>query len=746
LATILVTGGAGYVGCVLCRMLLEAGYQVRIFDRLYFGEDPLEGIISNPDLELVRGDIRRLDDFPHLLDDVDAVVHLAGLANDPSCDLDPEVSLDVNITATRRLAERAKEAGIERFIFSSSCSVYGRGEVDLLAEDSEKKPVSVYAMTKLTAERELCDLADDKFAPVILRYATLFGPSPRMRFDLAVNQLAAGAIKKRKILVFQGGRQWRPFVHVQDAARACIMSIEAPVGKVRGDVFNVGRDDNNWQIVELARLVKERFPEADLEEVPGDEDRRSYRVSFGKIREMLGFEAKYTVEDGLEHVREMFDDGVIADPEADIYFNVRLLSKLRDMPAVTGGEPTSARFIPFAYPSIAGGEPASAHYLPFVSPSIGEEEEQEVLDTLRSGWLTTGPKVGRFERQFAEYVGAANAVAVSSCTAALHLSLVAAGVSPGDEVITSPLTWAATANVVIHQGATPVFVDVDRSTLNIDPALIERAIGPKTKAIIPVHIAGLPCEMDAIQAVADKHGPCVIEDAAHALGAQYRGKNIGTISEFTCFSFYPIKNITTIEGGMITVAEEGIADRLRVLSNFGMSKDAWKRYSKEQPSGYHPPEVVYPGYKYNMTDVQASLGLHQLEKLAGFIAARERYAQVYDRAFADVDEIELPALPAHLKHALHLYIIILDIDRLKITRNEFIDALRAENIGAGIHFVSLHLHQYYRERYGFRPDDFPNANYLSDRIISLPLYPKMTEKNAHDVIVAVKKIINHARK
>ncbi|MCK5557133.1 MAG: SDR family oxidoreductase, partial [Candidatus Hydrogenedentes bacterium] len=244
MARILVTGGAGYLGCVLCRMLLEKGYQVRILDRLYFGEKPLGNIINDPNLEFVKGDIRRLEDFPQLLDDVESIVHLAGLANDPSCDLDPEMSLDVNITATRRLAENAKQRGIERFVFSSSCSVYGRGEVDLLGEDSDKKPVSVYAMTKLTAERELTELADDKFVPVILRNATLFGPSPRMRFDLAVNQMVARAVKKGKILVFEGGRQWRPFVHVEDAARACMMCLEAPVDKVRAEVFNVGRDDN----------------------------------------------------------------------------------------------------------------------------------------------------------------------------------------------------------------------------------------------------------------------------------------------------------------------------------------------------------------------------------------------------------------------------------------------------------------------------------------------------------------------
>ena len=727
MARVLVTGGAGYLGCVLSRMLVEKKYRVRIFDRLYFGEEPIKPLANNQNVEVIKGDIRRLEDFPHLLDDVDAIVHLAGLANDPSCDLDPEMSFDVNITATRRLAITAKQRGIERFIFSSSCSVYGRGEVDLITEDSDKKPVSVYAVTKLIAERELCELADEKFTPVMLRNATLFGPSPRMRFDLAVNQIVARALKRRKILVFEGGRQWRPFVHVEDAARACIVCLEAPAEKVRGEIFNVTNEENNFQIVELARLAQKHFPEAVMETVPGDEDKRSYRVSSAKIEKTLGFKATYSVEDGIRQVRQLLDDGAITDPEADVYYNIRLISKIRQMPAIAGGESSSARF------------------LPFVSPSIGEEEESEVLDTLRSGWITTGPKVERFERRFAEYIGAENAVAVSSCTAALHLSLVAAGVGPGDEVITSPLTWASTANVVIHQGATPVFVDVDRDTLNIDPELIERAITPKTKAIMPVHIAGLPCAMDVMRTIAEKHGLCVIEDAAHALGAEYRRKKIGTISEFTCFSFYPIKNITTIEGGMITLADAEVADKLRTLSNFGMSKDAWKRYSQDEGS-FRTAEVIYPGYKYNMTDVQASLGLHQIEKLPAFLSAREKYAKIYDRAFAELDEVTVPSVPAYVKHARHLYIIILDVDKLKLSRDEFIDAMKAENIGTGVHFVSLHLHQYYRERYGYRPQDFPNADYLSRRVVSLPLYPKMTEKNVHDVIVAVKKIIAYARK
>mgnify|MGYP000848493240 FL=1 len=386
--------------------------------------------------------------------------------------------------------------------------------------------------------------------------------------------------------------------------------------------------------------------------------------------------------------------------------------------------------------------PQRAEFLPFALPDIGEEEIDEVVRTLRSGWITTGPRTKEFEQRFAEYVGASHAIAVSSCTAALHIGLAAAGVGPGDEVITSPLTFCSTANVVVHLGATPVFADIG-DDFNIDPAQIKRRITERTKAIIPVHHSGQPCQMDEIHELAWRYGLKVIEDAAHAAGATYRGRKVGVLSDVTAFSFYAIKNMTTAEGGMITTENDELADVMRLLSLHGISKDAWKRYAA---SGSWYYEVLYPGYKCNMTDIQASLGIHQLARLEGFIKTRRRYARLYDEAFAEVPEIRTPRVNSDVGHAWHLYVIQLDLERLTIDRAGFIEALRAENIGTSVHFIPVHLHPFYRQRYGCKLGDYPNAEHIYAGIVSLPLYPKMSEDDVLDVVAAVRRVVSLYRR
>jgi dTDP-4-amino-4,6-dideoxygalactose transaminase len=383
-----------------------------------------------------------------------------------------------------------------------------------------------------------------------------------------------------------------------------------------------------------------------------------------------------------------------------------------------------------------------AKFLPFALPDIGEPEIDEVVHTLRSGWITTGPKTKEFEERMARYIGAKHTVAVNSCTGALHIALAAIGVERDDEVITSPLTFCSTANVIIHLGGMPIFADIG-DDYNIDPAEIEKHITPRTKAIVPVHYGGQPCKMDQIMACAEKHHLYVIEDAAHAIGARYGDRVIGTIGDATAFSFYAIKNMTTAEGGMIATANEELAERMRLLSLHGISKDAWKRYTSEG-SWYY--EVLFAGYKYNMTDIQAALGLHQLDRLEGFIETRARYARMYNDAFWDMPELRIPLVNEGIRHALHLYVIQLNLDRLAINRAQFIDALKAENIGTSVHFIPVHLHPYYRHTYGYNRGDYPNAERVYDRIISLPLYPKMSEQDVHDVIAAVKRVVALHRK
>jgi len=390
-------------------------------------------------------------------------------------------------------------------------------------------------------------------------------------------------------------------------------------------------------------------------------------------------------------------------------------------------------------------------FLPFALPSIGEEEIAEVVDSLRSGWITTGPKVKRFEEEFARYVGTSHAIAVNSCTAALHIALTAMGIGPGDEVIVPTLTFCSTANVVVHLGAKPVLVDSGED-FTVQAESIERAITHRTKAIVPVHYSGQACELQAIYSVARTYNLAVVEDAAHAVGAEYHDHKIGaayhtdllgSLPHVVCFSFYAIKNLATGEGGMIATANGQLAERMRLLSLHGMSKDAWKRYNGAGSWFY---EVLAPGYKDNMTDIQAAMGIHQLKKLDRFIETRTRYAKLYDEAFADLPEIESPLLRTHRKHAWHLYVVKLAIERLAIDRAQFIEELRARNIGTSVHFIPVHCHPYYRKEFGYQRGDFKHAEYLYDRIVSLPLYPGMTEDDVRDVIRAVRYVIQLNRR
>jgi dTDP-4-amino-4,6-dideoxygalactose transaminase len=372
-------------------------------------------------------------------------------------------------------------------------------------------------------------------------------------------------------------------------------------------------------------------------------------------------------------------------------------------------------------------------FLGFSPPAVGEEEIAEVAETLRSGWITTGPRVARFEREFAELVGAEGALGVSSGTDAMLVGLAALGIGPGDEVITTPMTFCSTVHVIEHVGATPVLVDVEPETLCIDPVAVAAAVGPKTRAILPVHLYGHPCDMGALLEISGEHGLHIVEDAAHSLPASWQGQPVGSIGKFTAFSFYATKNLTTAEGGMLTGSKE-LVDRARPWALHGMSRDAHDRY---QSGGSWYYEVVLPGFKCNMTDLQAALGLRQLEKLEGFQRRRREIVARYTHAFADAPAIEPPVEQPGVSSAWHLYVIRLRLERLSIDRNSFIEELAARNIGTSVHFIPVHLHPYYRDRYGYAPEDFPVAYDAYHRIISLPLHPRLSDEDVDDVIEAV---------
>jgi len=378
-------------------------------------------------------------------------------------------------------------------------------------------------------------------------------------------------------------------------------------------------------------------------------------------------------------------------------------------------------------------------FLVFGSPAIEEAEIKEVVASMRSGWLGTGPKVAQFEEDFRTYKGARYAVAVNSCTAALHLSMLAVGLKPGDEVITTPMTFCATVNAIIHTGLTPVLADIDPATMNISPEQVKEKITSKTRGILPVHFAGRACNMDAITKIAKKYNLQVIEDCAHAIETEYRGEKAGTFGDFGCFSFYVTKNIVTGEGGMILTRSAEDASRIKVLALHGMSRDAWKRFSDE---GYKHYFVTECGFKYNMMDLQAAIGIHQLKRVESYWIRRQEIWQRYNGAFADL-AIGLPAKPEpETRHAYHLFTILIDEQKCGITRDAFLNAMTKHNIGVGVHYLSIPEHPYYQETFGWQPEDYPNAMRIGRQTVSLPFSAKLTDEDVEDVIEAVRRIMS----
>ena len=380
-----------------------------------------------------------------------------------------------------------------------------------------------------------------------------------------------------------------------------------------------------------------------------------------------------------------------------------------------------------------------ADFLPFSTPSIDDEEINEVVDSLRSGWITTGPKVKRFEEAFKNYVGAPYAIPLTSATAGLHLTLLALKVSAGDEIITTPMTFASTVSMIILCGGRPVLADIEPGTLNIDVAKIREKITPRTRAIIPVHFAGQSCDLDPLFALAAEFNLTVIEDAAHAAGTEYKGQKIGSLDSISIFSFHPNKNITTGEGGMVCTRDENLAEEIALMKFHGMSREAWKRFSASGTPNY---DILLPGFKYNMMDIQAALGIHQLPKLDRFIEQRTTIAEFYNREMVDIEQLALPAYaPYEQRHAWHLYTPLVKIEQLAIDRDRFMDELKKHNIGSGLHYKAIHHHAWYRENMPVSDQELPNASYASDRILSLPLFPRMTLDDAADVVEAVKQVI-----
>jgi dTDP-4-amino-4,6-dideoxygalactose transaminase len=381
--------------------------------------------------------------------------------------------------------------------------------------------------------------------------------------------------------------------------------------------------------------------------------------------------------------------------------------------------------------------------LPYHQPFIDDDEINEVVETLKSGWLTTGPRTFQFEKDFKEYIGCGHAIGLNSCTAGLHLALSAQGFASGDEVITTTMTFPATVSAIIHEQLSPVLIDIEPGTLTMAVNQIEEKITPRTRAILPVHYAGHPCDMDPIMELARKNKLIVIEDAAHAIETKYKGRKIGNLGNPTAFSFYANKNITTGEGGMLTLEDGPMADKIRILRLHGISRDAWKRFGK---GGFTHWDFEIPGFKFNMTDIDAALGIHQLKKAGRFLQLRKQYASLYDQAFNQIPELEVLEIREYAEPSHHLYVISLQLEQLTVTRDEFIDAIQSTGIGVAVHYRALHLQPYFKKEFRARLDTFPVATNYSERIISLPLYPRMSVKDVERVIGVVTDLVTRYRR
>ena len=393
-------------------------------------------------------------------------------------------------------------------------------------------------------------------------------------------------------------------------------------------------------------------------------------------------------------------------------------------------------------PAIEGGAPVRKEFLPYGMQWLNDKEIKEVVNSLKSKWITTGPKMRLFEENFKIYKESKYAVAVNSGTAALHISTSSININPGDEVITTPLTFVASANCVVYRGGTPIFADIKKNTYNIDPEKIKEKITNKTKAIIPVHFAGQPCDMDEICEIANENNLYIIEDAAHAIDAEYKNKKIGSISDLTIFSFHPVKNITTAEGGMVTTNNDELNEKLLMFRTHGISRGAEERFGKAGGFYY---DMKCLGFRYNLSELHASLGIHQLKKLESFQQRRREITKIYNRELENIEEITLPYVKKDVKHSWHLYVIQLNIEKLKVDRDYIFKALREENIGVNVHYIPVHYHSFYQKKFGLKKGILPNVEWLFPRLLTIPIFPKMSENDIYDVINALEKIIKYYR-
>jgi UDP-4-amino-4,6-dideoxy-N-acetyl-beta-L-altrosamine transaminase len=708
--TVLVTGAAGSIGSELSKQLLSLNPSKLI------ALDNRETALHELNLKLgekysgkfipIIADIKDKEKIKIILEKFkpSIIFHAAAYKHVPMMELHPDEAVKTNIFGTKNLIDLADELNIRNFI--------------LISTDKSVNPTSVMGVTKKIAELIL----QNKSKTSLTNFTAV-------RFGNVINS-DGSAVPLFERQIEKGGPVTvthqdikRFFMTIPEASQLVIQAIL--LGK-SGDIFilDMGEQYKILDLVEDMVRLRGLEPYKDIEiKITGLRDgEKMYEelVNSNESKKLTENKRIFLIENfdsfKVEKLEETLKELKIIAEKID---REEIISKLKEIiPTFESNNFFSKR----------------EDFLPYNQPTINQEEIEEVIDTLKNNWLTHGPKTIQFEKQLAEYLGVKNVISVNSCTAALHLSLLAFGIGKGDEVILPPYTFASTANVICQVGAKPVFIDVQEKTFNLDPSKIENAITEKTKAIMVVHYAGQAADMDEIKIIADKYNLKIIEDAAHAIGSEYKGRKIGSLGNLTCFSFYATKNITTGEGGAIATNDDNLAEKLRKLRTHGISKDAWNRYSKEG-SWYY--EVEECGWKYNLNDIQASLGIRQLKKLDDFTKKRQELAKIYDKKLEKIQKIVIPFKNTDRNHVYHLYPILLkDYDR-----NKFIEELTKRNIGVSVHFIPLHLHPFYKREYGYNKGDFPVAENLYNSEVSLPLYPNLSEQDTNYIISAIKDIL-----
>jgi len=715
---ILVTGGAGYLGCLLCPLLAELGADLRVFDRLYFGDAGLLSALDQDSFELVKGDIRAVEKFPWLLDDVWAVVHLASLANDPSCDLSPTMAEEINHVATMKLARMAQSRGVERFIFASSASVYGACGDKLVSEVSPLSPVSLYATLKIKSERALLGLSDESFAVTVLRQATLFGYSPRMRFDLAINLMTMSAVEKHEIIVLGGGGQWRPFLHVKDAARAIASVLSAERESVAAEVFNVGSNEHNVRIRDLAEIVAAEVPGTTIEVAPDDTDRRSYRVRFDRIGERLGFESAAAPAQGAREIADALRDGRLPAPYSTRYFNVMHLKHLMNIPVAEGGETSRTALLKNRLPAISSSD---------------RERVSDQLKLVAEGQL--GDPIGDFESSLRETFDASAAVLLHSHYLALLGAFSMLDRSSTKRIVIHPFADGRVYAAAAQLGLVPVICDVDENTLCYDLAKLQEHIEEGVTAVVAGSILDLPEPLETLRSMADEARCALIVNAQNLLGATVLDKDVASYGSVAVLDLGVDQNITTLGGGAI------------LMGDASMKEQVWDFLACRLADGPQP----FVQRQLGLSPVSAMLGTSNLERLYDTAATCRNLQAVYDELLTDVAHVRIVRPAEGTQRSGSRYPVFVDFHRLELDALQLERLMKAERIeaerGGGDCAAEIAITRSRGQAKKKSSNISPKAAALLSQLIFLPLHSGMTADDVSGAAYALQKVISYfARK